>query len=140
LRLATGLPFRETQCGFKLYRRDVAKAIFGRPRSDGFGFDVEALFIARKLKLRVVEVPVCWNNVEGTKVGALSGARAFWDLGQVHWNNLLGRLPVERAGTSGWAGKSPCAPPPPKLVAVLSCRLRTSISLRRLRSPKHYSF
>jgi hypothetical protein len=61
----------------QLYRQDAAKAIFGRPRLDGFGFDVEALFIARKLKLRVVRL----NNVEVTKVGALSGARAFWDLG-----------------------------------------------------------
>jgi dolichyl-phosphate beta-glucosyltransferase len=91
MRLATGLPFRDTQCGFKLYRRDAAQAIFARQRLDGFGFDVEALFIARKLKLRVVEVPVRWNNVEGTKVGALSGARAFCDLALVQWNNLLGR-------------------------------------------------
>jgi glycosyltransferase involved in cell wall biosynthesis len=91
MRMATGLPFRDTQCGFKLYRRDAARAIFARQRLDGFGFDVEDLFIARKLKLRVVEVPVRWNNVEGTKVGALSGARAFWDLALLHWNHILGR-------------------------------------------------
>ena len=91
MRLVTGLPFRDTQCGFKLYRREAARAIFARQRLEGFGFDVEDLFIARKLKLRAVEVPVRWNNVEGTKVGALSGARAFWDLALVHWNHLLGR-------------------------------------------------
>jgi dolichyl-phosphate beta-glucosyltransferase len=91
MRLATGLPFRDTQCGFKLYRQDAARAIFSRQRLEGFGFDVEDLFIARKLKLRVVEVPVRWNNVEGTKVGPLSGARAFWDLALVHWNHVRGR-------------------------------------------------
>ena len=91
MRLVTGLPFRDTQCGFKLYRRDAARSIFSRQQLEGFGFDVEDLFIARKLGLRVVEVPVVWNNVEGTKVGALSGARAFWDLALVHWSNLRGR-------------------------------------------------
>jgi dolichyl-phosphate beta-glucosyltransferase len=88
MRLATALPYRDTQCGFKLYRRDATRAIFPRQKLDGFGFDVEDLFIARKLGLRVVEVPVVWNNVEGTKVGPLSGARAFWDLVLVHWWNL----------------------------------------------------
>jgi glycosyltransferase involved in cell wall biosynthesis len=91
MRIATGLPYRDTQCGFKLYRRDAAQAIFSRQKLEGFGFDVEDLFIARKLGLRVVEVAVVWNNVEGTKVGALSGARAFWDLALVHWSNLRGR-------------------------------------------------
>lgn len=90
MRLATGLPYRDTQCGFKLYRRDAARAIFSRQTLEGFGFDVENLFIARKLGLLVVEVPVVWNNVEGTKVSAFSGARAFWDLLLVHWSNLRG--------------------------------------------------
>ncbi|HXP86258.1 MAG TPA: dolichyl-phosphate beta-glucosyltransferase [Bryobacteraceae bacterium] len=90
MRLATGLPYRDTQCGFKLYRRDAARAIFSRQKLNGFGFDVEDLFIARKLGLPVVEVPVIWNNVEGTKVGPLSGAQAFWDLLLVHWWNLRG--------------------------------------------------
>jgi glycosyltransferase involved in cell wall biosynthesis len=90
MRLVTGLPFRDTQCGFKLYRRDAARSIFSRQKLDGFGFDVEDLFIARKLGLRVVEVPVVWNNVEGTKVGPLSGARAFWDLALVRWHSLRG--------------------------------------------------
>jgi dolichyl-phosphate beta-glucosyltransferase len=90
MRMATGLPFRDTQCGFKLYRRDAAQAIFSRQKLDGFGFDVEDLFIARRLGLKVVEVPVVWNNVEGTKVGALSGARAFWDLVLIHWWHIRG--------------------------------------------------
>ena len=91
MRLATGLPFRDTQCGFKLFRRDAAAAIFSRQLLDGFGFDVEDLLIARIHGFKVVEVPVRWDNVEGTKVGALTGARAFWDLAVVRWNQLCGR-------------------------------------------------
>lgn len=91
MRAATGLPFKDTQCGFKLFRRDAAQVIFSRQLLDGFGFDVEDLVIARVHGLKVVEVPVVWNNVEGTKVGALSGVRAFSDLAVVRWNQLLGR-------------------------------------------------
>lgn len=91
MRAATGLPFRDTQCGFKLFRRDAAEVIFSRQLLEGFGFDVEDLLIARIHGFKVVEVPVRWDNVEGTKVGALTGARAFWDLAVVRWNQLCGR-------------------------------------------------
>jgi glycosyltransferase involved in cell wall biosynthesis len=91
MRAATGLPFRDTQCGFKLFRKDAAKVIFPRQRLDGFGFDVEDLLIARIHGFKVVEVPVRWDNVEGTKVSALNGARAFWDLAVVRWHQLSGR-------------------------------------------------
>jgi dolichyl-phosphate beta-glucosyltransferase len=91
MRGATGLPFRDTQCGFKLFRRDAARVIFSRQLLDGFGFDVEDLLIARIHGFKVVEVPVRWDNVEGTKVGALTGARAFWDLVVVRWNQVCGR-------------------------------------------------
>ncbi len=91
MRLATRLPFRDTQCGFKLFRRDAARAIFERQRLEGFGFDVEDLMIARLHGFKVVEVPVRWNNVEGTKVSALNGARAFWDLAVVRWHQMRGR-------------------------------------------------
>jgi dolichyl-phosphate beta-glucosyltransferase len=91
MRAATGLPFRDTQCGFKLFRRDASRIIFPRQLLDGFGFDVEDLLIARIHNLKAVEVPVRWDNVEGTKVSSLSGARAFWDLALVRWNQLRGR-------------------------------------------------
>jgi dolichyl-phosphate beta-glucosyltransferase len=91
MRTATALPFRDTQCGFKLFRKDAARVIFPRQKLDGFGFDVEDLLIARIHGLKVVEVPVRWDNVEGTKVSALTGARAFWDLAVVRWNHLCGR-------------------------------------------------
>jgi len=91
MRISTGLPFRDTQCGFKLFRKDASAVIFSRQLLDGFGFDVEDLLIARIHGFKIVEVPVRWDNVEGTKVGALTGARAFWDLVVVRWNQLCGR-------------------------------------------------
>jgi glycosyltransferase involved in cell wall biosynthesis len=91
MRLFTGLGFADTQCGFKLYRRDAAQAVFKRQQLDGFGFDVEDLYIAKVLGFRAVEVPVRWNNVEGTKVSLLGGARPFWYLLMIRWHHLNGR-------------------------------------------------
>jgi glycosyltransferase involved in cell wall biosynthesis len=80
MRIITGLPFADTQCGFKLYRADAAEAIFSRQRLNGFSFDVEDMFIARRLGIKVAEVPVAWSNAEGTKVSFRSTLRAFTDL------------------------------------------------------------
>jgi dolichyl-phosphate beta-glucosyltransferase len=91
VRLLTGLNFADTQCGFKLYHRDAARLVFSLQRLEGFGFDVEDLYIARRLGLHAIEVPVRWNNVAGTKVRLLDGARSFTDLLLVRWNGLRGR-------------------------------------------------
>jgi glycosyltransferase involved in cell wall biosynthesis len=80
MRLATGLPFRDTQCGFKLYSREAARIVFPRQQLDGFSFDVEDLMIARVQGLKAIEVPVRWANVEGTKVSMTSGLKSFADL------------------------------------------------------------
>jgi dolichyl-phosphate beta-glucosyltransferase len=90
MRTITGLPFRDTQCGFKLYRREAAHIVFPRQRLDGFAADVENLVTARVHGLPVVEVPVRWDNVAGTRVGPLSGARAFIDLVIIRANELSG--------------------------------------------------
>ncbi len=90
MRLITGLPFADTQCGFKLFRRDAAHEVFRRVRIPGFGFDVEALFIAQRLRYKVVEVPVRWANAEGTKVTMLNGLQAFTDLLVVRIHQLRG--------------------------------------------------
>ena len=90
MRLLTGLPYRDTQCGFKLYRADAAQAIFERQKLDGFGFDVEDLFIAQSLGFRAVEVPVRWADVDGTKVDTLRGLDAFADIFRVRLNQLRG--------------------------------------------------
>ena len=83
MRLATGLPFRDTQCGFKLFRADAAREIFSRQKQDGFSFDVEDLVIAQKLGLRAVEVAVRWANAEGTKVSLGQGWKSFVDLAKI---------------------------------------------------------
>lgn len=80
MRTVTGLPFYDTQCGFKLYRRDAAQVVFGRQKLDGFSFDVEDLYIAKKAGLKAVEAPVRWANVEGTKVSMSQGVKSFADL------------------------------------------------------------
>jgi glycosyltransferase involved in cell wall biosynthesis len=90
MRLVTGLPYRDTQCGFKLFRRGVAHVVAERQQSDGFGFDVEILYIARKHGFHIIEVPVRWFNVEGTKVSLFNGVSAFADPLRVRWNDIKG--------------------------------------------------
>jgi glycosyltransferase involved in cell wall biosynthesis len=91
MRMVTGLPFRDTQCGFKLFSHEAAQAIFKRQQIDGFGFDVEDLMIARTLHFKAIEVGVRWANVEGTKVSLMSGLRSFTDVLLVRWYQLTGR-------------------------------------------------
>jgi glycosyltransferase involved in cell wall biosynthesis len=91
MRMVTGLPFQDTQCGFKLFERRAAGELFGRQLLDGFGFDVEVLYIAKRLKYRAVEVPVRWNDVAGTKVSFLAGLTAFLDPMRVRWNGVNGK-------------------------------------------------
>ena len=72
---------KDTQCGFKAFRRSAAGEIFSRARIDGFAFDTEVLLLARKLGLRVDELPVEWINDEETKFRPLSdGWRSLRDL------------------------------------------------------------
>lgn len=58
----------DTQCGFKLFTKESARKIFSEVSLDGFAFDVEVLYLARKHKLRICEVAINWNNISGTKV------------------------------------------------------------------------
>jgi nitrogenase molybdenum-iron protein alpha/beta subunit len=91
MRTITGLPFKDTQCGFKLFRRDAARAIFERQRLERFGFDPELLFIGKLLGYEMVEVPVRWNDVAGSKVGTLAGLDGFVDLVRIRRNHWAGR-------------------------------------------------
>jgi dolichyl-phosphate beta-glucosyltransferase len=68
VRVATGLPFWDTQCGFKAFRLDVCRPIIEAARIDGFAFDVELLYLAQRAGLRIREIPVRWNHAEGSKV------------------------------------------------------------------------
>jgi glycosyltransferase involved in cell wall biosynthesis len=68
VRLATGMPFWDTQCGFKAFRLDVCRPILEKAHTIGFAFDVELLFLAHRAGLRLREIPVRWNHAEGSKV------------------------------------------------------------------------
>ncbi len=68
VRLATGMPFWDTQCGFKAFRMSVCRPVVEAATIDRFGFDVELLYIANTAGLRVKEIPVRWDHNEGSKV------------------------------------------------------------------------
>ena len=91
VQLAATPGIKDTQCGFKLMTRPVAQAIFSRCVLDGFSFDVEMLFVARKLGLRIAEVPVQWAHQEGAAAFATKGAylrhglHMIADLFRIRW-------------------------------------------------------
>ena len=72
--------YRDTQCGCKAFRSDVARSVFARTRLDGFAIDVEVLHLVERDQLSLREVPVTLEKVQGSTVGAASGARALRDL------------------------------------------------------------
>ena len=100
------LPYKDTQCGFKAFKRQAAKKIFKRMKifsekiraknaSVSAGFDLEILYIARKLGLKVAEVAVEWRHQEGTRVNPLKDSwEGFRDLVRVRINALMGRYKV----------------------------------------------
>jgi len=71
LRLTRVTRFSDTQCGFKAFRRTAAREIFSRVQQEGFGFDVEAMALAETLGFRVLELPVEWADVSGSKLRPL---------------------------------------------------------------------
>jgi glycosyltransferase involved in cell wall biosynthesis len=92
LRMITWMPFKDTQCGFKAFRRELALPIFHLQRIERFGFDPELLYIARKHRLRLEEIPVIWNHYEGSTLSYFSDSvKMFTDLGMIRLNDLIGR-------------------------------------------------
>lgn len=85
---------RDTQCGFKLFRRDAAREVFSRASVDRFAFDVEALLLARRLGYPIAEVPVLWFNSPDTRVGFGGGLEAFAALFRIR--RLVSRAMRER--------------------------------------------
>ncbi|HWS56829.1 MAG TPA: dolichyl-phosphate beta-glucosyltransferase [Pyrinomonadaceae bacterium] len=83
VRLLTGLPFWDTQCGFKAFRMDVCRPVVEGALIDRFGFDVELLYVAHRAGLRMLERPVRWDDVEGSKVGFKTGLDGFRELRQI---------------------------------------------------------
>ena len=81
----------DTQCGFKLFTARAAQAAFTPATHDGFAFDVEVLVAARRRGLRIAEVGVTWRNDEASRVGLVSGMRAFTDLLTIRTNARHGK-------------------------------------------------
>lgn len=91
-------------CGFKLFTRDAARAVFGRLRLWGWGYDVEIFFVARRLSLRVAEAPVTWSDDPRSRVRLWRDVpRSLADLARIRWNAALGRY----AEVSADAGAGP---------------------------------
>jgi len=86
VRVATGLPFWDTQCGFKAFRLEAFRPVLEAARTDGFGFDVELLYLAQKANLRLREIPVRWNHYDGSKM------RLIQDTAQMLWEISVLRL------------------------------------------------
>src|SRR5207237_4974266 len=86
MRLMTGMPFKDTQCGFKAFRMDVCRAVVEGALIDRFGFDVELLFIADRAGLRMLEYPVRWDDVAGGTVSFKTGLQGFAEVRQIRHN------------------------------------------------------
>ena len=91
-RKVIGLPFKDTQCGFKAFKREAAQTIFRLQTIERWGFDPEILFIARKLKYRIEEVPVTWGHDERSRISYLKdGMKMLEEMAEIRANSLRGR-------------------------------------------------
>lgn len=105
LRLTLGLQFKDTQCGFKAFKRPAIQAIFPLQKIERWGFDPEILFLARKFGFKVQEVPVAWGHSGGTRINPLiDGSRMFMEMLHIRWNDFTGK----------YDGQSPTAVPATK--------------------------
>ena len=87
-----GLPFKDTQCGFKAFRRYAAQTIFQLQSIERWGFDPEILFIALKRGYNIKEVPVTWGHDERSRISYLrDGIKMLKEMGQIRTNSVRGR-------------------------------------------------
>ena len=103
-RFVMGLPFADTQCGFKAFTRAAAQTVFQLQTIERWGFDPEILFIAFKRGFRIQEVPVSWAHDERTRMSYLKdGIQMLEEIAIVRWNALTGRYnrQVERIRRPG---------------------------------------
>ncbi|PYT50389.1 MAG: glycosyl transferase [Acidobacteria bacterium] len=97
VRVILWLPFVDTQCGFKAFRRENCGVIFEQQRIERFGFDPELLYLARHHGLRTAEIPVRWGHSAATKVSMLrDSVQMFIDIFTIRWNALRGCYPRKK--------------------------------------------
>ena len=91
-RTVMGLPFKDTQCGFKAFTRPAAQVIFRLQTIERWGFDPEILFIACKLRYTIQEVPVTWGHDERSRISYLrDGMKMLEDMSRIRANSVRGR-------------------------------------------------
>lgn len=104
LRVVLGLNYKDTQCGFKAFKRNAGRVLFSAQRIERWGFDAELLFLAKLYGLRVAEVPVEWAHVGASKINPLrDGARMFAEMLTIRWNRIAGKY-AKGAVTQAAAG------------------------------------
>jgi glycosyltransferase involved in cell wall biosynthesis len=113
MRLATRLPFKDTQCGFKAFRMDACRPVVEAGRIDRFGFDVELIYVAHAAGLRLREVPVRWDDVEGSKVTFRGGLDGFLDLRELRRQERAGLYADAIRRTRALAARARASAPVP---------------------------
>jgi dolichyl-phosphate beta-glucosyltransferase len=92
LRVTLGLKFKDTQCGFKAFKRPAVQKIFPLQKTERWGFDPEILFLARKFEFKVQEIPVAWGHSGETRINpVVDGSRMFLEMLHVRWYDLTGK-------------------------------------------------
>ena len=98
MRMILGLNFKDTQCGFKAFTKNAAKAIFPAQRIEGWGFDPELIFLAGRAGLKVTEVAVRWGHDRGTRIHPFSdGLQMFLEMVAIRWSDIRGDYRVGNA-------------------------------------------
>jgi glycosyltransferase involved in cell wall biosynthesis len=98
VRIILWLPFVDTQCGFKAFRREKCKVMFEQQTIERFGFDPELLYLARHHGLRTIEVAVRWAHSPATKINMWRDSlQMFLDVLIIRWNALRGRYPLQQS-------------------------------------------
>ncbi len=88
--LLTFKGIKDSQCGFKAFRREAGKDLFSRQKLEGFGFDVEIVYLAQRLGYKILEAPVIWRNSTQSKVRIFSDSlNMFLDLLRIRWSHRL---------------------------------------------------
>ena len=106
-----GLDYRDTQCGFKAFTRRAIQMLFTRQRVERWGFDPELLYLARKLRLKTVEVPVEWAHDHRSKINPFrDGMQMGVDVLKIRWNALTGRYRRPSTAVPGPVPSQPSEP------------------------------
>jgi dolichyl-phosphate beta-glucosyltransferase len=114
LRMVLTLDFKDTQCGFKAFRRRAAGAVFARQKIERWGFDPEILFLAKRADFKVAEVPVFWAHDSRTRIHPIAdGLRMVCEILRIRWYALRGSY-----GESLVAPSSPSSAGNPGSVSV----------------------